>query len=639
VLWPEVSARQAYPLYYGLARPFVRAASPTNPARALNLFSAIWAAGAVGLLVVICSSITASPGASAAAGLLLAFSYTFWSQAVIAEVYSLHLVLIAACLLALDAYARHPSRGRLLAVCSIYAASFGNHLGMILLLIPFGLFLVLAHPRPRELCRPVVIASAAVIAAAGALQYVPNFLAVWQSFDAPSGVSNRLAAFWFDVTKQDWRATSVMGIRPEQAADRLAMWWFDARQQFGLLGLLLAGLGVVSLWRLRAWAALVLTGYAITTVFALTYNVGDSNVFFLPGHFFIALSAGAGVAFLAGTVRTVIRRAPLYGAPRWGVRPRPASAAIARLAEITVAVLALAYAGWRGWSTWPAVDRHTDHRGEDLIVQLTRGVDEHGALLVTEMNWQLENVLLYAGRHLRTDLAWVRLGDVMAHWPFLVEDNERIGRDIVLNGEAAATMIAGYGTAFPFVEEPAAGRTLLEALGQVPPGAPYVLTILTPLRERPLEEEVVDAALSALKTGPLRRSQAAYELIAGTAGAPPRIHRASDRPFTEQFRLDEREVLVRMDSWLPSDTFLRAGFGHVVSGRDHLLIIERGLSFVWMRRDGSPSQPYYAGSVFAPESRYRIPAGTLRLADTFALWPKDNGLRTQSLLSRKRRRQ
>ena len=44
MLWPEVSARQAYPLYYGLAAPFVRAVSVANPARGLNLFSAIFGA-------------------------------------------------------------------------------------------------------------------------------------------------------------------------------------------------------------------------------------------------------------------------------------------------------------------------------------------------------------------------------------------------------------------------------------------------------------------------------------------------------------------------------------------------------------------------------------------------------------------
>src|SRR5919106_6173945 len=60
VLWPEISARQAYPLYYALARPFVAAASPANPARALNLFSAVWAAAAVGLLAFVCAAVTRS---------------------------------------------------------------------------------------------------------------------------------------------------------------------------------------------------------------------------------------------------------------------------------------------------------------------------------------------------------------------------------------------------------------------------------------------------------------------------------------------------------------------------------------------------------------------------------------------------
>src|SRR3979490_3404589 len=60
VLWPEVSARQAYPLYYALAGPLVRAVSSANPARGLNLFSALFGAAAVGLLTFLCAAIAGS---------------------------------------------------------------------------------------------------------------------------------------------------------------------------------------------------------------------------------------------------------------------------------------------------------------------------------------------------------------------------------------------------------------------------------------------------------------------------------------------------------------------------------------------------------------------------------------------------
>src|SRR5687767_3116037 len=94
VLWPEISARQAYPLYYGLAKPFVAAVSPDNPARGLNLFSALCAALASGLLTAVVARVAGSTVGGAVAGLLLAFSYTFWTQAVIAEVYALHLAIV-----------------------------------------------------------------------------------------------------------------------------------------------------------------------------------------------------------------------------------------------------------------------------------------------------------------------------------------------------------------------------------------------------------------------------------------------------------------------------------------------------------------------------------------------------------------
>jgi hypothetical protein len=56
--------------------------------------------------------------------------------------------------LALYAYAARPSRARLALFFAIYALGFGNHLSMILLLVPFAVFLLQVTPNRRTLFSP-----------------------------------------------------------------------------------------------------------------------------------------------------------------------------------------------------------------------------------------------------------------------------------------------------------------------------------------------------------------------------------------------------------------------------------------------------------------------------------------------------
>jgi len=614
VLWPDVSARQAYPLYYDLARPFVSAVSLANPARGLNLFSAIFGAFAVGLLTCLCALVADSLAAGIGAGLLLAFSYTFWSQAIIAEVYTLHLAIVLLCCLALYAYAARPSRARLALFFAIYAFGFGNHLSMILLFVPFTVFLLQVTPDRRALFSPAVIGLAIAIAAAGASQYWPNLMSTPDPVNGPVTWSDRLATFWFDTTKADWRESMVMGIRGDQLAGRLGMWWFDARQQFGVIGLLLAGFGIVRLWTIsRPWATLVALGYAINTIFAFTYNVGDTHVFYLPSHLFAAFVAGAalspvGRAFKARPARTIKVRAT-------GVH--------------VLAGLVFLYAAWRAWDTWPAIDRHDDRRAETLVTRLALGVNPQSGVLVTDLNWQLENALLYYSRWQRRDVPWVRLPDVELHFPFLVRDNEAISRDIILDSYSAREIVSSFGPLFSI--QPDAIRTspdLLEEIAGLPPGTPYVLCILTPPREEHLEPETLQAAIDMLTAVNVRGAGPAavpvphgvgpagpaYQLIAGITGEAPAITRSAEYPFRQDFQLLGDPFTVRMESWLPSDTFRRAGFGHVIRGREHVQILERGVNLVWFDRSARPSEPVYAAGLYAPGPRYRISSVSPSLA-------------------------
>ena len=133
-------------------------------------------------------AVTHSRTAGVAAGLFLAFSYTFWSQAITAEVYTLHLLIVGAALAALLAWAERPTLGRLALFYAVYAIGFGNHLSMILLLPAFAALSADVERRPgaADPLRPRIIALAVAIAALGALQYAWNFRGLWAELEPPA---------------------------------------------------------------------------------------------------------------------------------------------------------------------------------------------------------------------------------------------------------------------------------------------------------------------------------------------------------------------------------------------------------------------------------------------------------------------
>src|SRR5262245_47458417 len=174
------------------------------------------------------------------------------------------------------------------------------------------------------------------------MQYAQSFAWLWRSIETPPAWTDRIAAFWLDATKADWRADMVLGVHPSQLADRLAMVWWDSRQQFGLPGLALAAFGAIRVWTVsRPWAVFLWLAYPISTLFALTYNVGDTHVFLLPSHFFTAMAAGIAL--------TPWHRFAAAGPKGPALRTQSSPPALLAM----LALVAIIYAGWRGWETWP----------------------------------------------------------------------------------------------------------------------------------------------------------------------------------------------------------------------------------------------------------------------------------------------
>ena len=176
-----IGPRDGYPLYFALTGLVFELAGG-DAARVANLTSAAAAAVTSGLIVLVGWQIAGSALAAIGAALLFAGSYTFWSQAVIAEVYTLHMLLISVGLLLLLRWDERPTAGRLAAFLAVYALSFGNHLTSILLLPAYALFLLTApRERWRQGAAKRAVAMGFGLAVAAALQYVWNLRTLWIS--------------------------------------------------------------------------------------------------------------------------------------------------------------------------------------------------------------------------------------------------------------------------------------------------------------------------------------------------------------------------------------------------------------------------------------------------------------------------
>jgi hypothetical protein len=459
---------------------------------------------------------------------------------------------------------------------------FGNHLSMILLAPGLVIFLLAASPGGwRAMFAPRVVGLAAVCAAAGALQYAWNLHTLWLLPDPPHGMVDALQRFWFDVTKADWRETMVMEVPRALIGDHVAMYAFDLNQQFGWAGPLVAAAGLVHLVRTN-WrsAALLIAVYVANMVFAFGYNVGDTHVFYLPAHLMLALLGAPGLVLLGDLVRQ---------------------------RHLATALL-LAYVAARGWRDYPALDRSSDERPAGVLAAMTSGLEDRHAILLTDLNWQVQNGLSYFGQEVSPAVAYDRMQAVMLYAPALISDNAAIERDVVITEHARKTLADAYGPLFRAVRDArVAAPTLVDAMRDLPADSRYVLCILKPTRDLGLDWNDIGGALAIQSGGaPVQVPDGDYVAIPGRRGRPPAMVTGSNRPFRRALDLDGISVDIRMESWLAADTIRRMGFGHVIAGHRHTLIVERGISFVAFDSSGKPLRVAYASNIFAPEPRYLV---------------------------------
>ncbi len=316
-----------YPVYVLLGKLFLTLVPFGDVAYRANLFSAFMAAVTVALVYVAGRLATDSRWGGVAAGLALAVSYTFWSQALIAEVYTPGAAFLAAVLVALWAWERTGRAAWLFGAGLLGGLGLGVHASVGIFAPAVALYLALRRSFWRGAWKP-----AAAGALAGLILYGLAFLAVdrhappaniWNAAYGPArsawGLSaadleNPLRRILFVGTGRQWRTAWYPD--PPGMARKIGQYVQKFGREFSPLAVLLAAAGFLELGR-RAWsrAMLIGAGLLVFWLFYFNYHVGDIYVFYIPGYLLLAVLVGAGLAaaarlWAAGHFRAIARKWP-----------------------------------------------------------------------------------------------------------------------------------------------------------------------------------------------------------------------------------------------------------------------------------------------------------------------------------------
>ncbi len=335
-----------YPLYCLLGWAWSHGLPFGDPALRMNLFSAFWAALAVGLLYPTALMVqrrvlpALSPVIRRLLAALTAATFavtpTFWSQAVVAEVYTLHVFFVVLIFYLLFKWSRNQqaasnrsaSRTLLLAACC-FGLSLAHH-STTLLLAPAILAYVLvthyklrvAREKPQLATRNWQFATPALLLTACCLPlalylYIPlraphtPYLHLSLTEGRELVLYENTLANWLDfVTGGPFGGSVDLGV---DLGARLAMAWGFFLNELSWIGVLLALLGVAWLVARQRWASLILMGLAFVAVvaFNLVYTIGDIYVLYIPAHLIAVLWLGVGTGLLARTAQR------LLGQRRW----------------------------------------------------------------------------------------------------------------------------------------------------------------------------------------------------------------------------------------------------------------------------------------------------------------------------------
>lgn len=310
-----------YPIYLLLAKLFTFLPLGEIAYR-VNLFSAFMAAVTISGVYLAARLLAVSRWAALFSSLILAVSYTLWSQAVIAEVYTTGAAFVVFILICVLGWQKTGKSSLLFIAGLLGGLALGVHTTVAVLAPGIFVFLWLNRKSHSNFWWP---------AFGGALLGIFLWLMVFIWIDwyyppanifngayetarsawdlSQEDIQNPWVRIWFLASAQQWR--SALHFDLGRMLGELVNYLQQLPRELSVPGIFLSIVGWVSLARKRKDVAALL-GISLITHWLISFNyqIGDIYVFYITGYLLLGLVAAVGLDVFSQWVQKI--------SPKWG---------------------------------------------------------------------------------------------------------------------------------------------------------------------------------------------------------------------------------------------------------------------------------------------------------------------------------
>jgi hypothetical protein len=331
----------------------------------VNLASAVYAALAVLAVFGAGYVLSRRVAAAAAAALTFGVGETLWSQAVIAEVYTLNTLLVALTVLVLLLW-RERGEERYLLLCGfLVGLSMTNHLTSGLLLPASLLFVALVDWRKLVDVKLVLKGVGLFLLGLTPYLYLPIRAAIGAPFKANNPTN--LERFWYVVSGGNLRGT-FFAFGPAELPDRLAFYLGHLLDNFhwGLVVAGIVGFVALILWD-RVVAALLGFLFLGWLFHAIENDIPDIHLYFIPTYLVLALTMAVGLGLLLAEAEDLLAR----------FFPRVPKGAVLGVLSVAMVLLSLPSAQ----AAYATNDMSEDYRGQEILEDVAENAKPNATIL------------------------------------------------------------------------------------------------------------------------------------------------------------------------------------------------------------------------------------------------------------------